>query len=334
MRATIKDVAREAGVSIKTVSRVLNNERYVGAMTQARVRAVVERLNFKPSFAARSLAGRRTYQIALICDNPSPHYVYDMQVGIRERCERDGVRMLAQPYDRESPQLVQDITALIDTMPLDGLILTPPITDNAEVLAHLAARGMPFVRVSPGTDPMLSASVHIDNHAAAAEMTRHLIALGHRRIGFIAGDPSYAASGQRRAGFRAALAEAGIAAAPELERTGTYDFRSGAAEAEALLDLADPPTAIFASSDDMAAGALVTAHRRGLQLPDQLSIAGFDDTALASVVWPALTTIRQPIRDMAQQAADLLLAEGAGETARRTIAHALVVRDSTAKPSR
>ena len=121
---------------------------------------------------------------------------------------------------------------------------------------------------------------------------------------------------------------------PELERTGTYDFRSGAAEAEALLDLADPPTAIFASSDDMAAGALVTAHRRGLQLPDQLSIAGFDDTALASVVWPALTTIRQPIRDMAQQAADLLLADGAGENARRTIAHALVVRDSTAKPSR
>ncbi|WP_294090670.1 LacI family DNA-binding transcriptional regulator [Sphingomonas sp.] len=332
MRATIKDVSREAGVSIKTVSRVLNNERYVGAATREKVLAVVERLNFRPSMAARTLAGSRSYQVALICDNPSPYYVYEMQVGIRERCERDGVRMLAQPYDRESPQLERDIGALIDTMPLDGLILTPPVTDYPAVLARLAERGMRFVRVSPSTEPMLSPSVHIDNHAAAAEMARHLIGLGHRRIGFIAGHPSYAASGQRLAGFAAALAEAGIAVDAALLRTGTYDFQSGAAEADALLSLAEPPTAIFASSDDMAAGALATAHRRGLRVPDDVSIAGFDDTALASVVWPALTTIRQPVREMASNAADLLLSGDPASSERRTIAHMLVVRQSTAAP--
>jgi len=328
-RVTIKDVSREAGVSIKTVSRVLNNEKYVGAETRARVAEVARRLNFRPNVAARALAGRRSFQIALVCDNPSPYYVYEMQTGIRDRCEAAGVRMIAQPYDRGSSALYADIEALIDATQIDGLILTPPVTDHEGVLALLADRGVPFVRVSPGGKPALSAATFIDNHRAAAAMTAHLIALGHRRIGFIAGHGDYAVSGQRTAGHCAALAAAGIAADPALIRQGNFDFASGAACTQALLALPDPPTAIFAASDDMAAGALACAHRQGVAVPAAISIAGFDDTALAAIVWPPLTTVRQPVRALAYQAADLLLT---GDDGARELAFELVIRDSTAPP--
>lgn len=329
MGVTIKDVSREAGVSIKTVSRVLNNEKYVSVSTRARVADVVARLNFRPNAAARSLAGRRSFQIALICDNPSPYYVYEMQSGIRDRCERDGVRMIAQPYDRGSDRLLDEIESLVEATQIDGLILTPPVSDHPKVLDLLARRGVRFVRVSPGTDVGLSPSVFIDNRAAAATMTGHLLALGHRRIGFIAGDPGFATSAQRSQGYRDALRAADIPIDPALMRIGDYDFASGAREAAALLALAKPPTAIFASSDDMAAGVLTVAHQLGLNVPGDLSVAGFDDTALAGYVWPALTTIRQPTRQMAHAAADLLLRADDGAPERREIAHELIVREST-----
>lgn len=330
MRVTIKDVSREAGVSIKTVSRVLNNEKYVGAETRARVAAVVERLNFRPSSAARALAGKRSFQVALICDNPSPYYVYEMQSGIRDRCEEAGVRLIAQPYDRQSSRLLDEIEALIESIRIDGLILTPPATDNPAVLALLRARGVPFVRVSPGSEVTVSPSVFIDNRRAAADMTHHLIALGHVRIGFIAGDPDFATSAQRSAGYRDALEGSGIAVDPALFRTGTYGFASGEGEAAALLALAQPPTAIFAANDEMAAGVLAVAHRLGIRVPDQLSIAGFDDTPIAGFVWPPLSTVRQPTRQMAYQAADLLLSPRDAGGERRELDYAIIARGSTA----
>ena len=333
LRVTIKDVSREAGVSIKTVSRVLNNERYVGAETRARVQAAVALLKFRPSLAARSLAGKRSFQIALICDNPSPYYVYEMQSGIRDRCAEEGVRMIAQPYDRDSATLIEDIENLVDATSVDGLILTPPVTDYAAVLELLERRGVRFVRVSPGGDVALTSSTFIDNEAAARLMTEHLIALGHRRIGIVRGHPDYATSAQRFAGYAAALEGAGIARDDTLVRAGRYDFASGSAAAEALLDLAAPPSAIFASSDDMAAGVLAAAHRRGVTVPGQLSVAGFDDTALASVVWPPLTTIRQPTRAMGYAAADLLLAGADAPAERREVGYELVVRGSTGPAS-
>ena len=333
MRATIKDVSREAGVSIKTVSRVLNHERYVGAETRARVEAAVAALHFRPSTAARSLAGRRSFQVALVCDNPSPYYVYEMQSGIRDRCEADGVRMIAQPYDRGSDRLLGDIEALVDTTHLDGLVLTPPASDSQAVLALLADRGVRVVRVSPGADAAATPCVFIDNTRAAAELTAHLIALGHRRIAHIAGPPEYATSAQRAAGTRAALEAAGTYD-PALFVPGRFDFASGAEAAATLLALADPPTAIFAASDDMAAGALTAAHRAGMPVPGGVSIAGFGDDALAGYVWPALTTVRQPVRALGWNAADLLLGDAEGETERRQLDYELVIRASTARVSR
>ena len=325
MRATIKDVAAAAGVSIKTVSRVLNNERYVGTATRERVQQAVAALNFRPSLAARSLAGRRSFQVALVCDNPSAHYLFEITAGARGRLDADGVRLIAQAYDRHSPRLLDEVVALVDTTHVDGVILTPPITDDPGVRAALEARGARVVLVSPG-EVGAGPSVRIDNARAAAVMTRHLLALGHRRIGFVGGHPDYAASRQREAGHRAALAAAGIAAQDALFVGGRYDFPSGARAGAALLQLPEPPTAIFAASDEMAAGVLTAAHARGLRLPEDLSVAGFGDDALAGYVWPPLTTIRQPTRELGRLAADLLLTGG---NDRREVAFELVERGST-----
>lgn len=326
-RATIRDVSRVAGVSIKSVSRVLNNQKYVSAPTRERIEAAMAELGFAPNFAARTLAGGRTNQIALICDNPSPWYVYEVQLGARARCQQDGVRMLAQPYSRAMPTLVRDVISLVDQISPDGLILTPPACDDPELLEELQARGIPFVRIQPGIQVDLVSSVYIDNELGAYDMTRHLLGLGHRRIGFIVGDRGYTVSAQRLNGYVRALAEEGRGLDLGLVRQGEFDFETGAAAAASLLDLADPPTAIFASNDAMAAGALATAHKRGLAIPRDLSIAGFDDISFASIVWPALTTVHQPIRALAEAAADLLLRGEAVE--RRCLPHAVVLRDST-----
>jgi LacI family transcriptional regulator len=329
-RATIKDVSKLAGVSIKTVSRVLNKEKYVREATRAKVDAAMVTLKFSPSLAARSLAGRRSFQIALIYDNHSPFYIHQIQEGVWAQCREQGVRMLAQPADVGSPTLAAEVGGLIDETHVDGIILSSPVTDAPEVLAELEARGIPFVRISPGTNHAMTSSVFMDDVQAADDMTTHLINYGHRRIGFIIGHPNHMASDQRLFGYRRALDRAGIGFEPSLVRPGQFDFASGAAAAEVLLDLAEPPTAIFASNDDMAAGVLAVAHRRDIAVPDSLSVAGFDDTELASAVWPPLTTIRQPTRDLAYSAAGLLFSEEVGVVHRR-LQHELVVRGSTAR---
>ncbi len=326
-RPTIRDVARIAGVSIKTVSRVINDQQYVSADKRERVRQVMTELGFQPSQAARALAGHRSHQIALICDNPNPWYVYEVQLGVRERCAADKVRMIAQPYDRASPTLLDDIVALVDQAHPDGLVLTPPACDDQRVLDELTRRGVPFVRLQPGTKVDSAPSVMIDNERAAFDMTAHLLGLGHRRIGFVVGDRSYAASGQRLAGHIRALGEAGVEVDLELIRQGQFDVASGEAAGEALLSLKEPPTAIFASSDDMAAGVLAAAHRRGIRMPEGLSVVGFDDSPTATLVWPALTTVHQPIRELAGAATDLLLAPPE-EVGARKLGHELVVRAS------
>ncbi len=327
-RATIRDVSRIAEVSIKTVSRVMNNQNYVSADTRARVEQVMAELSFQPSSAARALAGHRSHQIAVICDNPSPWYVYEIQYGIRVRCQQNRVRMIAQPYDRGSPTLLEDILTLVDQVHPDGLVLTPPACDDAQVLDELQRREIPFVRIQPGTRAGISSSASIDNEQAAKEVTRYLLKLGHTRIGFIVGDLGYMSSQRRLDGFLSALTEAGVVLPPVYIRFGLFDFASGVEQAERLLALPEPPTAIFASNDDMAAGVLATAHRQGIAVPRDLSVVGFDDTPFASVVWPALTTVRQPVRLLAEAAADLLLKPPV-EPDDRQLPYELVVRQST-----
>lgn len=331
MRPTIKDVSTMARVSTKTVSRVLNREKYVSEETRLRVESAVAELKFTPSLAARVLAGKRSHQVALLYDNHSPHYMHQIQTGVWDRCIQEGVRLLAQPTDVASPVLAEAVGELIDQTHVDGVILSSPVTDAMAVLDELEARGVPYVRISPGTEHGRSSSVAMDDVQAADDMTSHLVALGHRRIGFIVGHVNHTASEQRLFGYRRALDRAQIQFEPRYVQPGAFDFASGEAAADMLLDLARPPTAIFASNDDMAAGVLTVAHRRGLSLPGDLSVAGFDDTPLASQLWPPLTTVRQPTRDLAFAAASLLFRTDAGPVHRR-LAHELVLRGSTGAP--
>jgi len=326
-RPTIKEVSKIAGVSFKTVSRVLNNEKHVSEETRRRVEEVVARLNFRPSHAARTLAGRKSFQIGLLYDNPSPYYIYHVQTGAQQRCTELGYRLLLQPIDSQAPDLVSNVLALIDETHLDGLILSPPVTEATALLDELDRRGLPYVRIAPGTRQDAGMSASMDDIAAAREMTGHLIGLGHRRIAMIRGLESHASSADRLAGYKAELEAHGIAFDPALVVAAQNDFDSGAAAARELMALKDRPTAIFAGNDDMAAGALAVAHESDIEVPAQLSIAGFDDSDLARAVWPPLTTIHQPVHDLAAAAAELIL--GTPTQQRVTLGHQLMVRAST-----
>lgn len=327
-RSNIKDVSALAGVSVKTVSRVLNGHRYVSADTKERVEKAMQELEFRPSVAARILAGNKSGQIALIYDNHSPYYMNQVQMGCWEACHENGSRLLAQPVDVTDPLVGEQVRGLVTETHVDGVILSSPVTDCPAVLKALEGMDIPFVRISPGTNHAMTSSVFMDDAQAADDMTSYLIAKGHRQIGFIRGHSNHMASEERLFGYRRALDRAGLPFEPALIAAGEFDFDSGVAAAQRFLRSPRRPTAIFASNDDMAAGVLSVAHDMGLSVPDDLSVAGFDNTTLARMVWPQLTTINQPTRELALAATQLLLS-GAQLTHRR-LPHDLIERDSVA----
>jgi LacI family transcriptional regulator len=327
-RSTIRDVALAAGVSVKTVSRVLNDHPYVRADTRRRVDEAMRRLDFRPSIAARILSGAKSNQLALIYDNHSPYYMHQVLTGCWERCHDEGVRLIAQPVVVSDANVGDQVRDLIAETHIDGAILSSPVTDCEPVLKALESMNVPFVRISPGTNHARSSSVYMDDVQAADDMTTHLVNLGHRRIAFIKGHPDHMASEDRLAGYRRALDRAGIAHDPLLVAEGEFDFESGCRAASVFLDMPKRPTAIFASNDDMAAGVLAIAHERGIDLPGELSVVGFDDTTLARTVWPPLTTVHQPVAELARTATSLLLS---GDFAHRRLDHALVERASAVR---
>jgi len=306
-RSNIRDVSALANVSVKTVSRVLNDHPYVSAATREKVEAAMKQLDFRPSVAARILAGTKSAQIALIYDNHSPYYLEQIRLGCWQRCHESSVRLLGQPVDVADPDVGDQVRALISETHVDGIVLSSPVTDCDPVLRALETLGIPFVRISPGTNHAMTSSVFMDDAQAADDMTTHLINLGHRRIAFIKGHPNHMASDERLYGYRRALDRAGLPFDPHWLADGEFDFDSGFTACQKFLALPERPTAVFASNDDMAAGVLAAAHQAGLELPRELSVAGFDDTTLARMVWPPLTTIRQPTFDLARTATDLLL---------------------------
>lgn len=332
LRSNIRDVSALAGVSVKTVSRVLNDHPYVSSSTRAKVENAMRQLDFKPSVAARILAGTKSGQIALIYDNHSAYYINQIQAGCWHRCHVDNIRLLGQPVDVADPGIAEQIRGLVRETHVDGVILSSPVTDCDPALRVLEQMGVPFVRISPGTNHALTSSVFMDDVQAADDMTMYLINQGHRRIGFIKGHPNHMASDERLYGYRRALDRAGLPCEPGLIADGAFDFDSGLAAGKIFLAMAKPPTAIFASNDDMAAGVLAAAHQAGWNIPKDLSVVGFDDTTLARMVWPPLTTIRQPIFELAKAAADLLLS--GAKLIHQRLPHELVARQSAAGPNR
>ena len=328
---TITDVAALAGVSTKTVSRVLNREPHVRPALRDRVAEAVRSLNYQPNVAARALAGSRAYLLGLCYDNPSPGYVSAVQLGALAACRAAGYHLLVEQIDSLGQGGVDQLEALLSAVKIDGLILSPPVCDRADLLDLLEARGTPFVRIAPAGRFERGPYVHMDDRKAAYDMTRLLQDLGHRRIGFVRGPSDHSAAPLRQRGFLDAMGDAGLAVRPEWVASGAFSFRSGVGAAERLLGLAEPPTAIFASNDDMALGVMAAANRLGLSLPRELSVAGFDDSPIAQAVWPQLTTIRQPVEAMARAAAGMLV-EGLGRSqdpAGRLLDFELVVRGST-----
>jgi LacI family transcriptional regulator len=328
--ATITDVADSAGVSIKTVSRVFNSEPNVRPQTRDRVLAAAAELDYHPNVAARSLAGRRSFLIGLAYENPSPNYVVDLQMGAVDRLAGERYRLIVLPF-ADAAAASGKMRAIARASGLDGLVLAPPLSDDPATIAELEACGLPYTRIAPTLGGSHAPDVAMDDHQATCALIDHLVALGHRRIAIVRGDPTHASARTRLDGFRQALAAHGIAEDATLDEQGAFTFVSGYEAGRRLLALADRPTAIFASNDDMAAGVLNAAHEAGVSVPGDLSIAGFDDSNIASVVWPRLTTIHQPTYDMARAATDALLAliEEREAPPHAVLPYRLIVRGST-----
>ena len=336
---TIEDVARAAGVSAMTVSRVVNGGKNVRDSTRAAVLEAVRELDYSPNSAARSLAAGRSTGIGLLYANPSAGYLSQFLVGALHAARRLGAFLVIESCESEDADEQAEVTRRFATSDVEGVILPPPLSEAQPILAELAAIGMPVVTVAMGEPQEDSLNVRIDDAAAAAEMTRYLLGLGHRNVGFIKGHPNHRASHDRYRGFTDALREHGLDPAQAAVEQGYFSYRSGLAASERLLAAAARPTAIFASNDDMAAATVSVAHRLGLAVPEDLSVVGFDDTALATSVWPELTTVKQPISAMAEAALELLVADLRGrpsETARtfaeRVLSHALIIRGSSGPP--
>ena len=332
---TVEDVARAAGVSAMTVSRVVNGGSNVRESTRAAVLEAIERLNYSPNAAARSLAAGDASQIGLLYSNPSAVYLSQFLIGALAGARRTGCHLVLEACEGESADEQAEATRRFANTAVEGVILPPPLSESAPVQAELAAAGIPAVSVATGQPSPGSLNVRIDDFAAAKAMTEHLIELGHRNIGFIKGHPNQIASRERYRGFIAALEEAGLSESAAAVEQGYFTFRSGLVAAERLLARQSRPTAIFASNDDMAAAAVGVAHRQGLHVPDDLSVVGFDDTSLATNIWPELTTVRQPIAAMAETAVNLLLSRLRGRpgaeppTEERVLEHELIIRESS-----
>ncbi len=312
--STINDVARLAGVSIKTVSRVMNNEPNVREETRSKVKEAAGQLQYRPNLLARSLAGARSFLLCLLYHNPVPTYTMEMHHGVVKRCRQSGYHLLAEPQDLTGGELERSISGLLATIRLDGVILTPPICDMAVVLQAVEAAGVPYVRISPFLYPGRTASVRMDETRAAYEMTQYLLSKGHRDIGFVMGHPEHGGTHLRYQGFMTAMRDAGIEPRAEWIKQGFFTFESGVEVGNAFFAAGAPrPTAIFSSNDDMAFGIMSVAQQAGIRVPDDLSIVGFDDTPGCTLIWPHLTTIRQPVQDMAYAAADILLSRNSGD---------------------
>ncbi|WP_347330289.1 LacI family DNA-binding transcriptional regulator [Marinimicrobium locisalis] len=332
IKATIDNVAALAGVSIKTVSRVVNKEPNVRQSTREKVLKAIAELDYRPNFSARSLAGNRSFVIGLLYDNPSANYVIDVQDGVLSTCRAQGYDVLIHPCNHQDPEVSREVWDLIRQTRIDGVILTPPLSDVESILDVLIQRQLPFVRIAPTVKKALSPYVETNDAEAAYDMTCELIALGHQRIGFIAGHPDHKAVTHRFEGYRAALVENDIDLDDSLLVQGYNSFESGEQAAQQLLGLEARPSAIFAANDDMAAGVMMVAHQSGLSIPGDLSVAGFDDTPVAHQIWPSLTTVRQPIQAMAQKATDLLLKQLQGKDVQlpaSMLSSSLIRRDST-----
>jgi LacI family transcriptional regulator len=332
----MSDVAKAAGVSMKSVSRVVNDEPNVTAKLRIKVESAIAALGYVPDLAARSLAGGRSLTIGLLFgdhgDAFMPSYHPNAQSGAYRACRQAGYHLLVETIQTMAPDFSAWFENMLTTMRTDGFILPPPLSDNIAIMEALEKRRIPFSRIAPSIDLDRAPYVAMNDDAAAREMTHHLWSLGHRRLGFVAGRDDHPAAHSRRAGFVAALSDLGCH--DFAETPGLFQFDLGIKAAKVLMSSATPPSAIFAANDDSAAGVMAGLAQLGLKVPDDVSVVGFDDSWIAQSVWPYLTTIHQPIAEMAEKATQMLIDRNGVVSGKLGVMldYHLVERGSTAPP--
>ncbi len=337
-RPTIDDVATRAGVSIKTVSRVVNREPNVRESTREKVEKAIADLKYRPNPSAQNLASHRARLIVLVYDDPSAYevpssgYIIRLQQGALKACRKAGFELLIHPCNYRNSHVGRELRELIDQVRPAGIIVAAPLSNMPKIVRAIEATGTPLVRLSPGTRNGKQLTVVTNDREISAEMTRYLASLGHTRIAFITGHPSHKAVGNRYLGYRDGLEQSGLKFSESLVAAGNNSIGSGEECAMQLLKRKHRPTAIFAANDDMAAGVIRVADRLGIKVPEELSVAGCDDIALARQVYPALTTINQPLSAMAEYAAVALIASVRGKRpllGTEIVPAALQIREST-----
>lgn len=337
-RATIEDVASLAGVSIKTVSRVVNREPNVRAATQEKVESAIKELEYRPNPSARNLASHRARLIVLVYDDtsvyetPSAGYIIKMQEGVLRACRPNGFDLLIQPCNFREENAGEKLREQMVQIRPSGIVVAAPLSNMPAIVDAVKATNTPYVLMSTGNGDDDEYEVATNDREISAEMTNYLASLGHKRIGFIKGDRTHAAVSNRYDGYLDGLKTSGLSFSEEIVAEGNNSLESGQECAEALLSVDNRPTAIFAANDDMAAGVIRVANRMGIKIPEELSVAGCDDIALAQILFPSLTTIRQPLRSMAETASLALIERSRGESDEpglKTVAGTIEVREST-----
>jgi LacI family transcriptional regulator len=339
--ATMRDVALRAGVSQMTVSFVVNGTKNVSSETRRAVREAIDALGYVPNQAARSLASTDDLRIGLFHSTVPNAFLSALLIGTLNAASRLGVQVHLEKFDPARPDLLVASLERLVAGGANALLLPPPVGEHAAVDAHWRTLGMPAVAVASGASLVGIPTVRIDERQAACDMVSLIFDHGHRRIGIITGPASHSASQTRLDGYHAAHARYGQPVDPGLAVPGDFDFASGLDGAAKLLDSADPPTAIFASNDAMASGVIALAHRRRLDIPGDLSVAGFDDTPIATQVWPTLTTVGRDVTAMAEKGVEMLAAMrraqavgGSAQMADHIAEYRLIPRDSVAPPRR
>jgi LacI family transcriptional regulator len=341
---TIKHVAADAGVSLQTVSRVINNEPNVRPVMMERVQASITKLGYVPSLAAQRLRGSRSYVILALNDRErtiadwrerqGADWVDQMLLGGMLKCAEHGYRIIVELVDTHSDHIERELMGAIAALRPDGVILTPPHSENPLIIRLLDEQGISFARIGslqagPGF------ALTMDDERAARLATEHLLELGHKRIGFIAGSPEYELSAWRVSGWRAAMAKAGLPTDGLLAQ-GDFSYESGTEAAARLLDDGAAPTAIIASNDRMTLATLEAARARGLDVPRDLSLVSFDDTPIMRFTHPPLTAVVQPIAEVSARAVELIIADQVGGDVPGepiVIPASLAPRGSTAPPA-
>jgi LacI family transcriptional regulator len=336
MPARIEDVAAHAGVSTKTVSRVLNGHPSVRVKLRTRIEASIRALNYVPNPAARGLAANRSYLVALLYDNPTigSSYIMELIVGVLQACKGTPYNAVLHPFEA-TDDLATQVDNFVATHRPGALVLVPPHANNAKLLQRLDELDIRYATISSKLRQS-HIDIGFDERKAAADIVEHLISLGHRRIAHIAGLKGHGAYTWRLSGYRDALRKAGIAYDESLVVEGDFTFASGVTGAEALLKRRRPPTAIFAANDDMACGVMRTAYERGLAIPDDLSVCGFDDTPVSQLISPGLTTVRQPCREIGCAAVESVLQAVRDPAMRQRLRlpYQVQLRASTAEPGK